>query len=181
VAGAYTNFEGFGRLNSADPVLNQHASVKERIARSIGEFDETKSLVGAEPFDNATDGWPRRGLEPELAEPESGAERISVELATPRITKSLDVSLACTRLYEVSWGRAAFNAVVALHNSGIKSKRIKTRFSADEARARSVRVLASSPALRILGTRQSPGLGHIGPAKVAVATSSPAKSTLTDG
>ena len=96
MTGPYTNFQGFARLNSAYPVLSQHASVQEGIARPIGEFDETKPLVGAEPFDNATDGWPGRGLEPGLAEPRSGAEcarflvlGISVELATPQITEIL--------------------------------------------------------------------------------------------
>ena len=57
MTGAYTNFENFARLNSADPALNQHASVQKGIARSIGEFDETKSLFGAEPFDDTADRW----------------------------------------------------------------------------------------------------------------------------
>jgi hypothetical protein len=96
VARADTNFERFSRLNSANSAFSKHTSVEEGIARSIRECDETKSLVGAEPFDNATDGWPGRGLQRGLAEPGSGAEcrrlsvlGISVELATPRIAEIL--------------------------------------------------------------------------------------------
>ena len=96
MAGADAHFEAFARLNSADAVLGQHASMQERIARPIGECNETKSLFEAEPFDDARDRWTVRGLEPGLAEPGSGAEctrlrvgGISVELATPRGTKIL--------------------------------------------------------------------------------------------
>ena len=96
VAGADTHFEGVARLNSADPALSQHTSVEEGIARSIRECDEAKSLLGAEPFDNATNGWPGRSLEPRLTERGSGADSvrmwvvgIGVEVATPRITKIL--------------------------------------------------------------------------------------------
>ena len=68
VARADAHFEGVARLNSADPALSQHTSVEEGIARSIRECDEAKSLLGAEPFDNATNGWPGRSLEPRLTE-----------------------------------------------------------------------------------------------------------------
>jgi len=91
VAGADPHFEGFAGLNSGDPTLAQHASMQERIARPIGEFNEAKSLFGVEPFDDPADWWPRRGLEPGLTEPGLGAEctrlgveGVSVELATPR-------------------------------------------------------------------------------------------------
>jgi len=83
-------------LNSADAALGQHASMQKRIARPIGEFNEAKSLFGAEPFDDPADRWPRRGLEPGLGEPGSGAEctrlrvgGISVELAMPQVTEVL--------------------------------------------------------------------------------------------
>jgi hypothetical protein len=99
-----TNLEGFSWLYGADPALGQHASVKESVARRIGEFiakpvrqfDEAKSLFRAEPFNNSTDSRAGRCLEPGLAEARSGAEStrlrvvgISVEIATPRITKIL--------------------------------------------------------------------------------------------
>jgi hypothetical protein len=35
VAEADPHFEGFARLNSSDPALAQHASMEERIARSV--------------------------------------------------------------------------------------------------------------------------------------------------
>jgi hypothetical protein len=65
-------------LHSGDPTLGQQASMQERIARPIGEFNETKSLFGAEPFDDpANRGAPVRGakvgtrdhLAQELGEP----------------------------------------------------------------------------------------------------------------
>jgi hypothetical protein len=68
----------------------------ESIARTVREFNEAKSLLGTEPLDDATDGWPGRDLEPGLTEPRVGAEftrlrveGISVEVATPRITEIL--------------------------------------------------------------------------------------------
>ena len=70
--------------------------MEERIARPIGERDETKALFGAEPLDDPGDGWPGRSLEAGLTEPGSGAEctrlsvlGIGVELATPRIAEIL--------------------------------------------------------------------------------------------
>ena len=96
VAGADPHFEGFARLSSGDPTLGQHASMQERIARPIGEFDETKSLFGVEPLDDATDRWTGGGLEPGLAETGASAESTrlwvvgyGVEVATPRMTKIL--------------------------------------------------------------------------------------------
>jgi hypothetical protein len=59
VAGADPHFDDFARLNSGDPTLCQHAFMQERVARPIGELDETKSLFGAEPFDDTTDRWAR--------------------------------------------------------------------------------------------------------------------------
>src|ERR1700746_2991491 len=96
VAGADPHFEGFARLNSDDPTLGQHAPMQERIARPIGEFNESKSLFGVEPFDNPTDRWTRRGFHGCSVEPGSGAEGaglrvvgICVEVATPRVTEVL--------------------------------------------------------------------------------------------
>jgi len=56
MTGAYTKFEGFARLNSADPALNQHASVEEGVTGPIREFNKAKALLGTEPFDDAVDG-----------------------------------------------------------------------------------------------------------------------------
>ena len=64
VAGADAHFEGFAGLDSGDPALGQHASMQERIARPIGEFNKAKSLFGVEPFDDPADRWPGRGLKP---------------------------------------------------------------------------------------------------------------------
>jgi len=96
VTRADTHFNGFARLYSAGPALSQHAPVEERIARPIGELDETKALFGAEPLDDPGDGWPGRSLEAGLTEPGSGAEctrlsvlGISVDLATPPIAENL--------------------------------------------------------------------------------------------
>ena len=56
------NCDLLARLHSGDPTLGQQASMQERIARPIGEFNETKSLFGAEPFDDpANRGAPVRG------------------------------------------------------------------------------------------------------------------------
>jgi hypothetical protein len=61
--------------------------MKKRIARSIGEFDEPKALLRAEPLDDRADRWAGRYLGAGFAEPGSGAEcarrwliDISVEL-----------------------------------------------------------------------------------------------------
>ena len=96
MTGADTHFEGLARLNNADPALSQDASMHESVARTVREFNEAKSLLGAEPFDNATDGWPGRGHEPGLGESGSGAEKtrlwvegINGEVTTPRITEVL--------------------------------------------------------------------------------------------
>jgi hypothetical protein len=63
--------------------------MKERIARSIGEFDEPKALLRAEPFDDPADRWTRRYFGAGLAEPGPDAEcarwwliDISVELTS---------------------------------------------------------------------------------------------------
>ena len=103
MAGADSNFEGFSRLYGADPTPGQQAPMKEGIARSIRECDEAKSLLGAEPFDNATSGWSGRSPEPRLTEPGRGAEctrlsvlGISVEFTTPRITEILVSQFGCS-------------------------------------------------------------------------------------
>ena len=74
VTGADPHFEGFARLNGSDPTLGQHASMKEGVAGPIGEFNEAKPLLGAEPFNDPTDRWPGRGLKPGLAESGSGSK-----------------------------------------------------------------------------------------------------------
>ena len=96
MAGADTDFEGFSWLWGVDPALSQHASVKEGIAGTIGEFDEAESLLSTEPFDDPTDRWAGRGLEPRLCESGSGAKStrlwavgIGVEVSTPRVTEIL--------------------------------------------------------------------------------------------
>ena len=75
VAGADAHFEGFTRLHGVDPALSEDATMEEGIARSIGEFDEPKPLLGSEPLDDSTDRWTGGSLEPSLAEPGSGSER----------------------------------------------------------------------------------------------------------
>ena len=87
---ANTNFEGFAGLYDANPALGKHASMKKRIAGPIGEFDEAKPLLGAEPFDHCMD-WRAGGcLEAGLAEPGSSSKSaglrlifVGVEVATP--------------------------------------------------------------------------------------------------
>jgi hypothetical protein len=89
------DFEGFSGLHSVDAALSQQAPVEEGIARPIREFDEPEALVRAKPLDHSVDWWTGRCLEPGLAEPGSGSEStrlwvgISVEVATPRMTKIL--------------------------------------------------------------------------------------------
>jgi hypothetical protein len=96
VAGADPHFEGFARLNGSDPALGQHTSMKEGVAGPIREFNEAKSLLGAEPFHDATDRWTGRGFHGCSVEPGSGSEStglwlvgIGVEVATPRMTEIL--------------------------------------------------------------------------------------------
>jgi hypothetical protein len=52
VAGADLNFESVARLYVADPGSRQYTPVKEAVAGPIQEFDEPKSLLWAEPFDD---------------------------------------------------------------------------------------------------------------------------------
>src|SRR5215469_12272431 len=111
VAGADPHFEGFSRLNSRDPTLGQHASMKEGVAGPIREFNEAKPFFGAEPFNDSTDRWTGRGLKPGLAEPGSGSESaglrlvgIGVELATPRMTKILLSHFGSWGGYRISSG-----------------------------------------------------------------------------
>jgi hypothetical protein len=91
-----TDFEGFSGLHSVDPALSQQAPLEEGVARPIREFDEPEALVRAKPLDHPVDWWTGGRLEPGLAEPGSGAKStglwvvgISVEVATPRMTKIL--------------------------------------------------------------------------------------------
>jgi hypothetical protein len=87
------DLDGFARLHGVDAALSQHASVKEGIAGTIGEFDEAESLLGAEPLDDPPN-WRAGGcLEPRFAEPGSSSEGtglcvvgLNVEVATPRVT-----------------------------------------------------------------------------------------------
>ena len=96
VTGADPHLEGFAQLNCGDPVLGQHASMKERVARPIREFNEAKSFFGVEPFHDPANRWTRKGHNGCSVEPGSGAEctglrreGIGVEVATPRITEGL--------------------------------------------------------------------------------------------
>ena len=57
VAGTNTHLDLLARLHSGDPTLGQHASMKEGVARPIGEFNEAKPFFGAEPFDDPADRW----------------------------------------------------------------------------------------------------------------------------
>ena len=91
-----TDFEGFTRLHGVDAALSQHAPVEEGVAGPIREFDEPEAFVGVEPLDDSSDRGTGRCLEPGLAESGSGAEStglwvvgVSVEVATPRMTKIL--------------------------------------------------------------------------------------------
>ncbi len=79
-------------MHDVDAALSEDGAVEEGVAGPIREFDESEALVGIEPFDEAVD-W--RTFE-RLAELGSGAEStglwvvgISVEVATPRMTKIL--------------------------------------------------------------------------------------------
>ena len=83
-------------MHRIDAALRQHAPVEEGVAGPIGKSDESKPLFGVEPFDDPVDRRTGRCLEPRLAKPGSGAEstrlrvvRVSVEFATPRMTKIL--------------------------------------------------------------------------------------------
>ena len=96
MSGADPNFEGFARLHGVDAALRQHAPVEEGVAGPIGKSDESKPLFGVEPFDDPVYRRTGRCLEPRLAKPGSGAEStrlwmvgVSVEVATPRMTKIL--------------------------------------------------------------------------------------------
>ena len=96
VAGADSNFESVARRYGADAGSRQHTPVQEAVAGLIGKFDETKSLLWAEPFDDCSDWRARRYLEPGLREPGLSAEStrlwvvsIIVELATPRMAEIL--------------------------------------------------------------------------------------------
>jgi hypothetical protein len=91
-----TDFEGFSGLHSVDAALSQQAPVEEGIPRPIREFDESKPLVRAKPLDHPVHWWTGRCLEPRLAEPGLAAKStglwvvgVSVEIATPRMTKIL--------------------------------------------------------------------------------------------
>jgi hypothetical protein len=96
VAGTNPDFEGFARLHGVDPALGQYASMKEGIAGTIGEFDESEALVRVEPFNDTVNRGTGRCLEGRSAEPGWGFESaglwvvdVSVEVATPRMTKIL--------------------------------------------------------------------------------------------
>ena len=52
VAGADSNFESIAGLYGADAAPREHTSVEEALVGLIGELDEPKSLLWAEPFDN---------------------------------------------------------------------------------------------------------------------------------
>ena len=70
--------------------------MEEGISGPIRKFDETKSLLWVEPFDDANDRRAGRGLDGCLVEPGPGAESttlwvvgIGIEIATPRMTEIL--------------------------------------------------------------------------------------------
>ena len=52
VTGADSNFESVARRYGADAGSRQYTPVEETVAGLIGKFDETKSLLWAEPFDD---------------------------------------------------------------------------------------------------------------------------------
>jgi len=100
VAGTDADFEGFTRLYGVNTALGQHAPVKEGVTGPVGEFDEPKAFLGVEPFDNPTYRGTGRVFK-RLAEPGLDAEStwlwavgVSVEVATPRMTKIL-ISQLC--------------------------------------------------------------------------------------
>jgi hypothetical protein len=45
VTGTDAHFEGFTRLHGIDSALSEDAPVKERVAGTIGEFDEPKAFI----------------------------------------------------------------------------------------------------------------------------------------
>jgi hypothetical protein len=90
------DFEGFAWLHRIDVAPSQHAPMQESVARPIGQFDEAKPLFRFEPFDDGADRRTGGCLEVCLVEPGSGSEStrlwvvgVSVEVATPRMTKIL--------------------------------------------------------------------------------------------
>ena len=96
VAGADSNFESIAGLYGADAAPREHTPVQETVAGLIGKFDETKPLLGAEPFDDCSDWIAGRLFESGLGEPGLSAKStrlwvvsISVELATPRMAEIL--------------------------------------------------------------------------------------------
>ena len=96
VSRANADFEGFAWLHRSDVAPTQHAPMEESVARPIGEFYEAKPLFGFEPFDDCTDRRTGGCLKRCSVEPGSGSEStglwvvgISVEIATPRMTKNL--------------------------------------------------------------------------------------------
>jgi hypothetical protein len=96
VAGADSNFESIAGLYGADAGSREHTPVEEAVAGLIGKFDEPKSLLWAEPFDDCADWRAGRYVEPGLGEPGLSAESprlsvvsISVEVATPRMAEIL--------------------------------------------------------------------------------------------
>jgi hypothetical protein len=124
VAGTNPDFEGFARLHGVDAASSQQAPVEERIARPIREFNEPEAFVRAKPVDDTVDGWTGGCLEPGLAEPGSGAEStrlwvgISVEVATPRMTKNLISQL----WFLVGWcpiSRIERSAVACCRSDGV--------------------------------------------------------------
>jgi len=90
------HFQGFTRLHGIDPALSEDAPMKEGVPGPIGEFDEAKALLGAEPLDDTVNRGTGRCLEGRSVEPGWGSESaglwvvdVSVEVATPRMTKIL--------------------------------------------------------------------------------------------
>jgi hypothetical protein len=90
------HFERFTRLHCVDPAVSEDAPMEEGVARPIGQLDESKPLFGFEPFDDCTDRRTGGCLERCSVEPGSGFEStglwvvsVSVEIATPRMTKIL--------------------------------------------------------------------------------------------